>query len=340
MRKALIFGLVAASFAFAACSMEDDFIPEEKGMVLHATVEQPVDTRATIDYSADTWNFAFAEGDNISVTNSKRLQEGPCYTFTKKGASFYSEARPTSGSVMWYAYFPSDEIDLTGQSGEIQDAANLYALAGKTDYPTNGMEALNINMHAQVAILKIENKKGFIHIRVKSSATTFVTGLRAKYEETSFDVTTSNEAKSLFVTKEKGTYYVVVPAGVQIAVKDGFNTIKSTGAAGLTAGKYYELTIDRQETFGTGTAMNKYGDDVVWTQLWENGPKFAEYNVGAANNKAEDYGGYYCWGGSVDKGHAFTSGVSSLSGDSDTATKLRAVATGLRPIPLAKIRVS
>lgn len=329
MRKTLIFGLIAASFGFAACSMEDDFIPEEKGMVLHATVEQPADTRATIDNSADTWNFAFAEGDNISVTNSKRLQEGPCYTFTKKGASFYSEARPTSGGVMWYAYFPSDEIDLTGQNGKIQDAANLYALAGITDSPTNGMDGLNINMHAEVAILKIDNKKGYIHIQVKNSATTFVTGLRAKYEDASFDVTTSTEAKSLFTTKNKGTYYVVVPAGVQISIKDGFNTIKSTGTAGLTAGKYYELTIDRQETFGTGTAMNDCGDDVVWTQLWENGPKFAEYNVYnyyayEYEENPEIYGGYYCFGRTTNKDpeHIWYNGRSNLTGDDDTATAI------------------
>ena len=327
MRKALLYGLIAASFGFVSCSIEDDVISKENGMVLHATVEQPADTRATIDNSADTWNFAFAEGDNISVTNSKRLQEGPCYTFTKKGASFYSEARPTSGGVMWYAYFPSDEIDLTGQSGTMQGIANLYALAGKTDSPTNGRDGLHINMHAEVAILKIENKKGFIHIQVKNSATTFVTGLKAKYGDASFDVTTSTEAKSLFTAKEKGTYYVAVPAGVQISIKDGFNTIKSTGAAGLTAGKYYELEIDRQESFGTGTAKTKHDFDVVWTQLWENGPKFAEYNVynyWTYEENPEIYGGYYCFGRDInqDPEHEWYNGHSNLSGLDDTATSL------------------
>ena len=72
----------------------------------------------------------------------------------------------------------------------------------------------------------------------------------------------------------------------------------------------------------TGTEKRTDNIDVKWVQLWENGPKFAEYNIGAANNKAEDYGGYYAWGGSQNKGQDKNSGTDALSGDSDTATKL------------------
>ena len=66
--------------------------------------------------------------------------------------------------------------------------------------------------------------------------------------------------------------------------------------------------------------------DVNWVQLWENGPKFAEYNVGAENSKAEDYGGYYNWGMSDVQTSSncedYKSGESLLTGDDDTATKL------------------
>ena len=75
----------------------------------------------------------------------------------------------------------------------------------------------------------------------------------------------------------------------------------------------------------TGTAKRTGNIDVNWVQLWENGPKFAEYNVGAANNKAEDYGGYYAWGGNQDKvdDHNTTNtGKGDLTGADDTATKL------------------
>ena len=76
--------------------------------------------------------------------------------------------------------------------------------------------------------------------------------------------------------------------------------------------------------FGQGEAEATDIGKVKWIQLWENGPKFAEYNVGAANNKAEDYGGYYCWGKSADKdvNGVYKEGDSALTGDDDTATKL------------------
>ena len=76
----------------------------------------------------------------------------------------------------------------------------------------------------------------------------------------------------------------------------------------------------------TGKATRTGGIEVEWVQLWENGPKFAVYNVGAENNKPEDFGGYYCWGSSYDeskgwKGEYYNENY-NLTGEHDTATKL------------------
>ena len=76
----------------------------------------------------------------------------------------------------------------------------------------------------------------------------------------------------------------------------------------------------------TGKATRAGGVEVNWVQLWEDGPKFAVYNVGAENNKPEDFGGYYCWGSSYDesegwKGEFFDVNY-NLTGEHDTATKL------------------
>ena len=72
----------------------------------------------------------------------------------------------------------------------------------------------------------------------------------------------------------------------------------------------------------TGTAKRTGDIDVNWVQLWKDGPKFAEYNVGAANNKAEDFGGYYAWGGHTNKTNDSYTGSENLSGTYDTATNL------------------
>ena len=74
-------------------------------------------------------------------------------------------------------------------------------------------------------------------------------------------------------------------------------------------------------TAGKATAtIGGVDKDVNWVQLWENGPKFAEYNVGAAS--ATEYGGYYAWGGSQDKVDDDYTGSGDLTGNYDTATNL------------------
>ncbi|MCQ2096219.1 MAG: fibrobacter succinogenes major paralogous domain-containing protein [Bacteroidaceae bacterium] len=66
--------------------------------------------------------------------------------------------------------------------------------------------------------------------------------------------------------------------------------------------------------------------EVNWVQLWENGPKFAEYNVGATS--ATEHGGLYTWGGTYLNGQGgqwkddHQTGSTALSGTSDTATNL------------------
>ncbi|MCQ2336769.1 MAG: hypothetical protein MJ010_06295 [Paludibacteraceae bacterium] len=71
----------------------------------------------------------------------------------------------------------------------------------------------------------------------------------------------------------------------------------------------------------TGTAKRTGDVDVTWVQLWENGPKFAEYNVGAT--KVEEYGGYYAWGGSQDKVDDHYTGEGDIQGGNyDTAKNL------------------
>lgn len=55
----------------------------------------------------------------------------------------------------------------------------------------------------------------------------------------------------------------------------------------ITIGKVYKVQV---YPFGTGTAKATIGAtqvDVKWVQLWVDGPKFAEYNVGVTDGKVE-----------------------------------------------------
>ena len=330
MKKTILSVLMAAALGFMACSEDDTSVYDNraegdnpKGMVLRATVEQTAASRATI---SDAWLFDFATNDEVSVTNTE-VTAGTYYTFTNEGTQFRSaDAELTSEPATWYAYFPSDEISLVGQSGSKADVAGKYALAGATTEATTGEGGLSITLSPQVAILVIDNQKGTININVKNSASTWVSGLTAS--AAGFTVTDATEKQTLLSATKVGSYYVAVPAGVQLAVKDGDMVIKSTKAEGLAAGSYYNLTI---EPFGQGMAKATIGSgevDVKWVQLWEGGPKFAEYNVGVTDGNAESFGGYYNWGGTYENGETIdwrddhNTGSIDLAGEYDTATAL------------------
>ena len=266
----------------AACSSDDTTEPVVKrGMVLKANVEN-TDTRATITDNDGKWKFAFATGDEVKVGNDKVTGY---YTFTNNGTVFVStDALQTTAAANWYAYFPSEKIDLTNQSGKFADVATKYALAGATATPTTGSDGLTVTMKAKAAVLCIVgvNKDDILDINVKDADGKYISGLKADKNSADFKVETKDTKVSLLSKKGAGVYYVVVPAGVKISVSNGDKSLYSgdkpmstTKADGLKAGKYYTLTTGMTK----GSAKNKLGDDIGWVQLWPGGPKFATQSV-------------------------------------------------------------
>lgn len=80
---------------------------------------------------------------------------------------------------------------------------------------------------------------------------------------------------------------------------------------------------DNPSTATTGTATRKGNVSVKWVKLWKDGPKFAEYNIGALSNKANDYGDLFTWGGKKNRDVSeYSTSGRVLSGDNDTATYL------------------
>ncbi len=124
---------------------------------------------------------------------------------------------------------------------------------------------------------------------------------------------------------------------LKIEISDGNGTTKS-----MTTKKDVDIVIERNKIYnitfkdnsypagsrGTATAtIGGVATDVNWVQLWENGPKFAEFNVGVTDGKAESYGGYYCWGSSYDESEGWIGEFYDvtdviLTGEHDTATNL------------------
>ncbi len=280
MRVKLYSVIMLAVVTFTACSNDEmSETQTQKGLTLSASVEN-LSTRASMKDESGTWKFAFETNDQVSVSNSKITED---YTFQKTGEQFTcANAMATTEAADWYAYFPGNDVDLTGQDGTLNGVANYLAAAGKTTQATTGKDGLAITLHAQVAVLRIveADKKGELDINVKTADDKWVTGLSALKNQTKFDVKTSN-SKTTLLSKENveaGDFnYVVVPAGVGIQVYNGDVLISQT-TSGLSAGKYY--TITSVPTKGQSHATINGKDELVgWVQLWPGGPRFATKDV-------------------------------------------------------------
>lgn len=281
MRVKLYSVIMLAVVTFTACSNDEmSETQTQKGLTLSASVEN-LSTRATMTDESGTWKFAFENNDKVSVSNSKITEN---YTFQKTGDQFNcANAMATTEAADWYAYFPSNDVDLTRQDGTLNGVANYLAAAGKTTQATTGKDGLAITLSAKVAVLRIveADKVGALDICVKNTADDkWVTGLSALTNQTKFDVKTSN-SKTTLLSKENveaGDFnYVVVPAGVGIQVYNGTVLISQT-STGLTAGKYYTITSvpTKGQSYAT---INGNKELVGWVQLWPGGPRFATKNV-------------------------------------------------------------
>ena len=300
MRVKLYSVIMLAVVTFTACSNDEmSETQTQKGLTLSASVEN-LSTRASMKDESGTWKFAFENNDKVSVSNSKITEN---YTFQKTGEQFTcANAMATKEAADWYAYFPSNDVNLTRQDGTLNGVANHLAAAGKTTQTTTGKDGLAITLSAKVAVLRIveADKVGALDICVKNTADgKWVTGLSAQKNQTKFDVKTSN-SKTTLLSKENveaGDFnYVVVPAGVGIQVYNGTVLISQT-STGLTAGKYY--TITSVPTKGQSYATINSKDELVgWVQLWPGGPRFATKNVATTMTwtEAKKTGTEFVWG--------------------------------------------
>ena len=304
MRKFLYSVLMLAAVVLAACSNDDNGDTQPKrGMILNASVEN-LSSRATMTDESGTWKFAFTQNDQVNVSNNKISNY---YTFTNNGSQFTStDAMVTTEAADWYAYFPGNEVDLTNQTGTFADVANKFAVAGGTAEATTGEKGLSITLKSKVAVLRVVavDKNGILDIHVKTTADDkWVKGLTATKNAADFTVSTS-DTKTTLLHKAAGEVkagdinYVVVPAGVKIAIYNG-DMLLNTTKTGLTEGKYYTITSGPTKGTETATLANGTTETVEWVQLWAGGPRFAtKKNVAEEMTwtDATKTGKEYVWG--------------------------------------------
>ncbi|MBQ0080114.1 MAG: hypothetical protein KBS95_00995 [Alistipes sp.] len=247
----------------------------------------------------------------------------------------------------YLAYFPSNLYNGTSTTlpSEIsekwsEEKFNMPMYAYSTD--------TNLEFKNLCGVLKITVKDDLIasikRIRVRS-ANKAMSGkfvVDKNYKAVLNDASATNNTITITYTEAIQTdasgkvFYVAVPAQtyqeLQIELDpDGTRfitsmTTKASTNINIERNKIYPITFsDNAAIKGTATATIQGKEvNVNWVQLWLGGPKFAEFNVGAKQNKVVDYGGYYCWGKCIDQdpdGH-YDEGNTNLSGDRDTATNM------------------
>lgn len=109
--------------------------------------------------------------------------------------------------------------------------------------------------------------------------------------------------------------------GLYDRVEDKFYVNKGSGT--FEAGPVVQDS--NPEVTGTAPVLESAGcpnNECGWVQLWENGPKWAVFNVGVTDGKPESYGGYYAWGGMHNQYDDHNTGNVSLSGNNDTVINL------------------
>lgn len=333
---------MVAIAALSSCSKNDPILsePGKQALIFTATMEGNA-TRAT--YNSTEKCASWEVNDQISINGKTYNAQSAGLTTTFRAATEGQEAEGETYNAYFACTYDGSSATLPAQVSETWADGKFNMPMYATSTTTN---------------LQFKNLCGVLKITVKSDQIAAVKKIRVSSANAaisgSFTVDANNAAvlsdastvantltitytEAVPTTAEGKVFYVAVPAQTYQELKieldadgNGFTksmTTKSATDITVARNKIYPITFaNNAATKGTAKATIGGSEvDVNWVQLWEGGPKFAEYNVGVIterDRKAESYGGYYGWGGSKEKAGDYNTGSAVLTGDNDTATKL------------------
>lgn len=337
---------IAATAVLSSCSNNSDVNSAENDkngneIQVFTAVVEGVGSRATINDLTPNWN----KGDQIDI-NGK--------TFKAKTGGTTAEFEPLNymekTSAPYVAYFPTDIVSYSGTP----HLPNLYAIRW-----SDGLFDMPMYASSNTNDLVFKNLCGVLKIIVKSDQIASVSRIRVSSANCALsgDFTIENNAAKLknpsdatkgveiYLTEDVTidadgeAFYVPLPQQTYRELKIELDpndkgyvksmTTKVDADIVIERNKIYTITFADDTPPTTGTAKaNINGElvDVKWVQLWADGPKFAEFNVGVTDGKPESYGGLYRWGSSIDTDTSadayYNTGNADLSGNDDTATAI------------------
>lgn len=333
--------MLAVAMGFTACTSDDvTSTPDTpKQITVYATTEQPSATRTSLNVDegseTDGYEVLWSADDQIRIVSATTHAD-----FTLKTESANKSTGKFEGSLtfndneVYSAYYPTTYYDNENRK-TIWPASQTYVA---NNIPLGVPMKATFTYSGEEPSISFKNEGGILRLNLKGEAKVTSITISA----TDLDAITLSCGTGVQLDADMATpFYIAVPgaddpgtaySGLKIVVTDDAGkTCTKTAKVSVTVQRSMitdiTLTASSFKASTTGKAKATIGGsevDVNWVQLWENGPKFAEYNVGAANDKAEDYGGYYCWGKTTDKDKSgtYNNGSDALTGDDDTATKL------------------
>lgn len=331
----------------ASCKKNSDVQNSEskKGMVTteFSAVSKEGGVRTSINGSDILWS----KGDQIkiyagteTIGNDFSIMNGIGTTSAK-----FKGMMPEAATAPYYAVYPSS------LSQGIEGDNIKYNIPAEQAYVENSFATNTVPMAAYSAsdmLLAFKNQTAFIKLQltgagtietmeIESASNNICGTFSVSKTEPTATSTAVEGAKKITVTNINGTALdVTTPKNVIIALapadfaaddltlsitaSDGkaFTTTLGGFNVGRSQGKSVAVEVEfKAQT--KGTAKRSGNIDVKWVQLWENGPKWAEYNVGAS--AVGEYGDYYAWGGKTNMSVSdYLRSNTNLSGDDDTAT--------------------
>ena len=283
MKKTMIFAAFAALVSLASCQKEDNIIngtDNQTSPVFTASIAGA--TKTTVDLTDG--KVAWEESDEITVTDA-----------SSASAVYKIESIDETTGEATFVIMDGIIGDgpYTATYGTAPATAQTYsATAGKLYMTAPETSDKSFTFTVQCGLMKLNLTK--TDVSVKSIA---VTGTPTDGTETTYTLT-CDPAQSIATAKD---FCIALPEGsyTKIVITNATDDkcyLNSKSGLAVEANHIKPVTFDASKinfTTGKATATNNgVATNVKWIQLWKDGPKFAEFNVGAENNKPEDFGSY------------------------------------------------
>lgn len=301
--------LIAAPVMTSCNSVLDEVAPVEEVQenVVTLTIKMPEQAETRVGVDEDLKLTGWEKDDVVTIYHVEfdevyRVSDGVDFVCTNPTSGTFTGTLPAGKTLNDYnvaLYGKNLSAFATGVGFKIDNMVytnlkDAIFMAGEID---NG--SCNMTIHNNV--IKVTNNGSPIEVAWARDSKYFnvycCLNVAAHFKPTSFYEEVDSYADVAHFTIPTGTSYVFMAPTTD---EFGLGMKNSDGNWVLRPNEFTHcdmvcMLFTATIVPTTGVATRTGDIDVKWVQLWENGPKWAEYNVGVTDGKAESFGDFYTW---------------------------------------------